>query len=182
MLVCVRMSVSYDVMHRAVVSTVEEAADRGYAYIVCAVKCLPDVKPTSAIIEPLLKKLSSYPDTPTSIVLLQNGVGIEDDVLGALAKHGVGSVPVLSGCAWTDTTAVDGGKRIVQHGNERLVIGYHRASPSVGFDETRSQASLDTFVQLLKSGGINVESAPDIDVARWHKVLWYLISPRKCWI
>ncbi|KAI0693225.1 ketopantoate reductase PanE/ApbA C terminal-domain-containing protein [Cytidiella melzeri] len=153
--------------HR-VVRMVEEAADQDYSHIVCAVKCLPDVRSTSEILAPLLRKLSKSPET--SIVLLQNGVGIEDDIYSAFAHLGLNN-PVLSGCAWVDATAVDGGRTVAQHGTERLVIGYHRPASSTLFSEAASQVALDEFCDLLRSGGASVEPS-DIDVARWRKVLW----------
>ena len=42
-----------------------------------------------------------------TFILLQNGIGIERD-LRAAAPEAV----IISGCAWIDATAVDGGKRI----------------------------------------------------------------------
>ena len=152
---------------RPVVSTVEEAADRSYAFIVVAIKCLPDVKPTSSILEPILRTISSSPET--SIVLLQNGVGIEEDLHDALTKLGASS-PVLSGCAWVDATAVDGGKRVVQHGSERLVIGFH---PRSELSVRSAEQALSNFCELLIAGGVSAEPVPDINVARWQKVLWY---------
>lgn len=149
------------------VSTVEEAADRPYTFVVCAVKCLSDVKPTSAIIEPILRTLPSSPDT--AIVLIQNGVGIEEDLHNALEQLGVHN-PVLSACAWVDATAVDGGRRVVQHGAEKLVLGYHRRD---NLPVRPAQKALDDLCELLIAGGITAESVPDIDVARWRKVLWY---------
>jgi 2-dehydropantoate 2-reductase len=152
-----------------VVHSVDEAADRQYSFIICAVKCLLDVKPTSAILEPLLKQLPSSPNT--CIALLQNGVGIEEDLHQKLAQLGVGN-PVLSGCAWVDTTAVDEGKKIVQHGNERLVLGYHVPNLSNDFSEKRAQEGLDAFCRLLQAGGVTAEHVSDIEAARWRKVLW----------
>lgn len=122
-----------------VVKTIEEAADQQYSYIFCAVKCLTDVQSTSDILAPLLATLSSSPKT--AVVLLQNGVGVEDDLQETFAKLGL-SNPVISGCAWVDTTAVDGGRTITQRGNERLVLGYHKSPNAANFSQTTSQASL----------------------------------------
>lgn len=159
--------VTDQVVTTQVVRSVEEAAGEDYSYIICAVKCLPDVRPTSEILAPLLQKLSPS----TRIVLLQNGVGIEDDIQEALAKQGSAN-PVLSGCAWVDATAVNGGRTVTQRGNERLVLGYHKpASPDASFSEIHSRAALTRFCELLKKGGASPEPA-DIDTARWRKVLW----------
>ncbi|KAI8978698.1 ketopantoate reductase PanE/ApbA C terminal-domain-containing protein [Trametes punicea] len=158
-----------------VVRTVEEAADRYYSYIICAFKCVPEVITTPALLAPLLARLStSPPKQPTSFVLLQNGIGIEDDLLAELSKIDAPTI-VISGCCWVDTTAVNGGRKIVQHGNERLVLGYHR--PLNGDDsnadaEEVSRPSLERLCDLFRAAGGNVEATPDVDIARWRKVLW----------
>lgn len=154
----------------AVIHSVGEAADRSYSFIVCATKCLSDIRSASSILEPLLKTLSS--SLSTTVVLLQNGVGIEEDVQKALAGVGAEN-PVLSGCAWTDSTALDGGSRIVQHGNERLVLGCHAAVSRSASAGERGRADLERFCQLLQTGGVAAETVKDIDAARWRKVLWY---------
>ena len=157
-------------MGSPVVKSVQEAADQQYSYIICAVKCLTDVHTTSEILAPLLAKLASSPTT--SIVLLQNGIGIEDDVLETLSGMNLRN-PVISGCAWVDVTPVDGGRTVTQHGNERLVLGYHRSPNASECSESASRASLDQLCMLLRAGGSAVELA-EIDVARWRKVLWYV--------
>lgn len=156
------------------VRTVEEAADRHYSYIICAFKCVPEITTTPALLSPLLAQLSASPPAqPTTFVLLQNGIGIEDNLQAALAKIDAPSV-ILSGCCWVDTTALDGGRKIAQHGNpERLVLGYHRPpGDSPNHDEQTGRRSLDTLCGLFRAAGGNVEAALDVDIARWRKVLW----------
>lgn len=154
----------------SVVRTVEEAADREYTFIICAAKCLPDVNPTPSILHPLLEKLPKYPNT--AIVLLQNGIGITDDLQKMLDELGVVN-PILSGCAWVDATAVDGGRRLTQHGKEKLVIGCH-PSTAPDFHFAGATELLGRFSALFESrhGGVTIDSVPDIEVARWRKVLW----------
>ncbi|KAI0081620.1 2-dehydropantoate 2-reductase [Panus rudis PR-1116 ss-1] len=160
--------------HR-IVRSIEESADRNYSFIVCATKCVPELNKTTDILSPLLEKLTQSPET--AIVLLQNGIGIEDDVLDWLAQRSLKNI-VLSGCAWVDTTAIDGGRTITQFGNERLVLGYHRpptstdATPSTTFSKDIAREKLDTFSDILKASGANVEPVADMDAARWRKVLW----------
>ena len=61
----------------------------------------------------------------------------------------------------------------MQHGNERLVLGYHRpTSASPALSEDVAKKSLGELVELFRAGGSVVEAAPDADVARWRKVLW----------
>lgn len=108
-------------------------------------------------------------------MLLQNGVGIEEEPYIALAQLGL-NTPILSGCAWVDATAVDDGRRVVQHGNESLVLGFHRRA---GIDLSLGETGLKTVCELLDAGGASIESVPDIDVARWRKVLWYDLDPKR---
>ncbi|KAI9068717.1 2-dehydropantoate 2-reductase [Trametes sanguinea] len=155
-----------------VVRTVEEAADRHYAYVICAFKCLPEIVTTPALLAPIISRLTTSPSKePTTFVLLQNGIGIEDDLLEELSKIDASSV-VISGCCWVDTTAVDGGRKIIQHGNERLVLGYHQPSGGLKDGGEDSKRSLEILCSLLHAAGGNVEAAPDVDIARWRKVLW----------
>ncbi len=134
-------------------------------------KIITNDEETSKIIAPLLDSLG--PSSETAIVLLQNGVGIEDDIYDALSQRNL-NIPVISGCAWVDATAIDNGKTVTQYGNERLVIGYHKPPAPVAFSEAASKAALDHFHDLLAAAGGNVE-ASEIDVARWRKVLWCVI-------
>lgn len=153
----------------------KEAADHEYSFVICAFKCLLDVNPTTSILAPMLDVLATRPST--TIVLLQNGIGIEDDLQADLERRGCHNL-IISGCAWTDTTLVNGGKTVVQHGNERLVLGYHKPKTQTndgGFSDSEAQAKLDSISDLFRQGGAHVDQA-DIDVARWRKVLWYVIS------
>ncbi|KAI0712431.1 ketopantoate reductase PanE/ApbA C terminal-domain-containing protein [Earliella scabrosa] len=162
-----------------VVRTVEEAADRLYAYVICAYKCIPEITTTPALLSPILSKLRSGDGTssegrPTTFVLLQNGIGIEDDLLEALSKISAPTV-VISGCCWVDTTAVDGGRKVVQHGNETLVLGYHLPATSTSANESvekTAQDSLNALCALFSAAGSVTQAAPDADIARWRKVLW----------
>lgn len=160
-------------IYSLVVKSVDHAADRDYDFIVCATKCVPEVLATSILLEPLLSRLSST--SQTTIVLLQNGIGIEDDLQDVLYTRNLSHIVIASGCAWVDTTAVDGGRKVTQVGSERLVLGYHRPptrhSPGK-FSEETSRAQLELFCDLLHSGGVTPEFVPDVDAARWRKVLW----------
>ena len=155
----------------SVVRSIEEAADREYQFIVCATKSVPEVILTSRLLNPLLSRLSSR--SQTTIILLQNGIGIEDDLLEVLNSRGLSNIVVVSGCAWVDTTVFDGGRRVTQVGTERLVLGYHKPrSDSPAFSETVAQERLEDFCDKLLAGGVTPELAPDVDAARWRKVLW----------
>ena len=155
--------------------TVEEAADRQYAYILCATKCIPEVLSTPTILQPLLSYLSDHPvatPSPTTVVLLQNGVGIEDDLIAYLTSENLSSqVVVTSACAWVDTTAIDGGKKVTQFGTEKLVLGVHHFNDGMKIE---GKKALKGFCDILKLAGTEAVQVDDIDAARWRKVLWYV--------
>lgn len=65
-------------------------------------RALPDVITTPDLIRPLLAKSHAF-------VLIQNGIGIELDL-----QRAVPHATIISGCAYIDSTAVDGGKTIRQ--------------------------------------------------------------------
>ncbi|KAI0631945.1 ketopantoate reductase PanE/ApbA C terminal-domain-containing protein [Trametes polyzona] len=150
-----------------VVRTVEEAADRHYSYVICSFKCIPEIITTPALLGPLLSQLKPGGPT-TTFVLLQNGIGIEDDLVAALAQID-SPTAVVSGCCWVDTTAIEGGTKIVQRSRERLVLGCHRIPNA---REQVGEKALRAICELFKAGGSDVEAAVDIDIARWRKVLW----------
>ena len=106
-----------------IVKDAEEANDRPYKYILCAMKCLPDLLPTASILAPFLE--SKHADTSTSVdledgptvVLLQNGVGIEVPL-----AHAYPHVPIISSVVWVGANLLPGG--VVTHGSlEQLIMG-----------------------------------------------------------
>ncbi|KAA1066097.1 hypothetical protein PGT21_021212 [Puccinia graminis f. sp. tritici] len=81
------------------VRSAQEAVDRNYRFIICCVKCLPDVEPTSSILAPFLlpshqQKLASTHPPPT-VVLIQNGIGIEQSLAEAFPL-----IHIISCVAW----------------------------------------------------------------------------------
>ena len=63
-------------------------------------RTLADIQTTPEVLGPLINKSNTF-------ILLQNGVGIEQDL-----RNAVPNATIISGCAWIDATAVDGGKRV----------------------------------------------------------------------
>lgn len=106
-----------------IVQDVEQANDRPYKYIICAMKCLPDLLPTASILAPFLE--GKYADTSSSVdledgptvVLLQNGCGIEVPLARAYPH-----VPIVSCVVWVGANLLPGG--VVTHGSlEQLIMG-----------------------------------------------------------
>jgi len=140
--------------------TCEEAADRKYDSILCCFKTIPDIRTTPETLGPLVEKSNTF-------ILLQNGVGIEHDL-----RIAVPDATIISGCAWIDATAVDGGKRVDHFSLEKLTLGVHHREPQSPASRQEEQGALDLFVDLLRTGGANPDPQDDINVERWRKVLW----------
>lgn len=165
-----------------IVGDAESANDRNYDYVIATFKCLPDLLPTASILSPFLER--NWDDKPT-VVLIQNGIGIEHPVQQAYPD-----VPIISAVAWIGANLKPDAR--VTHGMlEKLVIGLYQgegvgselnpisgetadmfADPA-GYErpggELRRQHGLDrtrAFADLLRSGGGEVEVAKDMSVGK----------------
>ncbi|KAF1931891.1 2-dehydropantoate 2-reductase [Didymella exigua CBS 183.55] len=135
-----------------VVRSCEEAASADptpFDYIVVCSKAIPGTVP--ACIAPAV--------TPghTAIVLLQNGVGIEDEYHAAFPDN-----PLISTVLYFPATQRPAGT--ITHGEiERLEIGAHPSSAS--------PAHAAAFTQLIQSAGATALLHTDIQRIRWTKLL-----------
>ncbi|SPO20857.1 uncharacterized protein UTRI_00334 [Ustilago trichophora] len=161
------------------------AQDRFYDFVVCSFKNVPDHKSASSIIRPFLKTAQAKKEDeetklPT-IVLLQNGVGIEAEVMESLVeREGEEKVAkgVISAVAWIGANLADGGTRVMHGALERLEMGvYPRSSAALLPDgrrqiSTEEQTALDHFSRIYIAGGGGGKAVDDIEAIRWQKVLW----------
>ncbi|SJX60321.1 uncharacterized protein SRS1_11635 [Sporisorium reilianum f. sp. reilianum] len=156
--------------HRCVrESAPQDARDRRYDYVVCTFKNVPDHKSASEIIRPFLQTAQEGEKLPT-IVLLQNGVGIEEEVSRTLVEQDKMAIGVISAVAWIGANLVDGGKKVMHSGLERLEMGVYPASGDVA--TAAEQHALDRFVDIYTAGGGGGRAVADIEAIRWQKVLW----------
>ena len=88
------------------VRTVEEAADRPYSHVLVTTKALPEIAPTSSLLEPLYSDKSSHP-LPI-FVLLQNGLGVEKDLYKAVKKAHQVEPKIISTALWIGTNLREG--------------------------------------------------------------------------
>ncbi|KAF1945853.1 2-dehydropantoate 2-reductase [Clathrospora elynae] len=135
-----------------VVRSCEEAAPKTselYDYIIVCSKAIPGGVPK--LIAPVV--------TPghTAIVLIQNGVGIEDEYLQAYPNNSI-----ISCVVYLPASQRPAG--VITHGEvEKLQIGAYPSSAS----SVRAQA----FTELIKSGGGTAECFDDVQPKRWLKLL-----------
>lgn len=98
-----------------VVSSVAEAADRPYSYVVLTTKAIPEVIKTSRILEPLLSSPYSEKHPQPTYVLLQNGLGVERDLYHSVKALDQGEPKIISSVIWITTNLVE--KNVVDHDN-----------------------------------------------------------------
>ncbi|KIN05107.1 hypothetical protein OIDMADRAFT_101912 [Oidiodendron maius Zn] len=134
-------------------------------YILVSTKALPDVSDDSRILVGLVKE--GY----TAIVLVQNGLGVEDPYV----KRFPGA-PVLS--AVTIVSAAQTSPGVIAHNRwTRISIGPYlpgsTSSTASSLAETTAIETNRTFVKLLQAGGIadaEEYSHSKLQMVRWHKI------------
>ncbi|KAM0694502.1 hypothetical protein Q7P36_004858 [Cladosporium allicinum] len=144
-----------------VVQSPAEAASQGlgpFDYVIVSTKALPGRKETSTpeIIGPAVT------EGETTIVLIQNGIGIEDEYAAAFPKN------ILISCVvYLPTTQISPG-HIRMGAIELLHIG---TFPSTQDYSSPAGLSTERIRSILAQGGSNVHSHPDIQAQRWSKLL-----------
>lgn len=135
-----------------VVRNCTEAADvdgAPYDYIVVCSKAIPGKTP--GVIKPAV--------TPgrTVIVLIQNGIGTEDEYVQAFPTN-----PIVSCVVYLPATQRPAG--VIKHGEvERLEIGNYPSS-------TGSEHA-GKFASLIQSAGATADLYEDVQLKRWYKLI-----------
>jgi 2-dehydropantoate 2-reductase len=135
-----------------VVRDCEEAASQSsepFDYIIVCSKAIPDTVP----------KLIAPAVTPghTAIVLIQNGVGIEEEYLRAYPDNSI-----ISAVVYLPATQRPAG--VIRHGEvEQLQVGAYPSSAE------RTHAK--NFTELVTSAGATAEFYDDVQQKRWFKLL-----------
>lgn len=97
----------------------------------------------------------------TTIVLIQNGLGVEPPFREAFPE-----TPLISGVAYLPTTQTAPG--VFSHSEvELLYIGLYQSSS----DTPASSGPLKAFAQLLREAGATAIVSEDIQAQRWTKIL-----------
>lgn len=146
----------FDFRPEIVFPSISAAGDTRWDYVVVATKALPDVSDDSAAIVPLV-------GPRTAIVLIQNGVGVEEPYRSRFPRN-----PVLSAVTIISAEQVKPGV-VVQNRWTRISVGPF--TDGVGSEE--STVRTREFVEFLKQGGIKDAEAYDeraLQQVRWHKI------------
>ncbi|KAJ2027195.1 hypothetical protein IWW57_002717 [Coemansia sp. S610] len=131
-----------------VVRSVDEAVDNGtiYDFVVVCTKALPNLGGNSGLI-------ASAVAPGTVIVLIQNGIGIEDPFMARYPDNAVASV-----VAYIDVTQPEDG--VIEHGNNAVLT---MGPPSPRLEE---------LAQAWRDGGVACSVAENIQAIRWLKLAW----------
>lgn len=98
------------------------------------------------------------------VLVLQNGLGVEDRLRAALPDN----LHVLGGLCFICVHRLAAG--VVAHQAFGAVnMGYH-SGPAV--DAAQKQAIVEEGAQLFRAAGIESQAMPDLQQARWQKLVW----------
>ncbi|KAI8148659.1 2-dehydropantoate 2-reductase [Fennellomyces sp. T-0311] len=132
---------------------VKAVPEEPFDYVLVTLKALPDVYDVAEIIAPAVSK-------KTTIVLIQNGLGVEEPIVERFPDN-----PIVSIVAYIGTSQTAPGQ-IKMVGDESLVVGNYKPSP------IDSDTQIDAFVDLLRKGGCTVNRVNDVEQVRWQKLFW----------
>ena len=141
---------------KVVRSPKEAAQDGPYDYIIIATKALPDAETSKTIAPAVTKGLST-------IVLLQNGIEIEDEYAKEFPDN-----PLLSCVVYLPTTQVSPGHVKMGH-FEMLEVGTFPANAYR--EQAKVREAANRFMTILKDAGSSVRWYDDIQEKRWNKLL-----------
>ena len=136
---------------------VEDCNGDPFDYILVTMKALPECYNVADIIAPAVSE-------KTTIVLIQNGLGVEEPITERFPNN-----PIVSIVAYIGTSQTGLGK-ISMVGKETLVIGKYLNA------KTDSDKQREAFVELLKQGDVDVSVVEDVERVRWQKLFWYASS------
>jgi 2-dehydropantoate 2-reductase len=132
-------------------------------YIVVSTKALPDVSDDSAILEGLVGE-------GTAVVLIQNGLGVEQPYQTRFPRAAICSAVTIASCAQTSPGQI-------KHNRwTRINSGPYLPHLDTGGPKASDAAAVQknsALIALLREGGIEDASAYDhakLQLVRWHKI------------
>ncbi|KAJ1666086.1 hypothetical protein EV178_002640 [Coemansia sp. RSA 1646] len=144
-----------------VVQAVEDAVAKGeiYDFILFCTKALPNLGDNSKIIA------SAVVSPKTVIVLIQNGIGIEDPFYARYPGN-----PIVSAVAYIDVSQPEDGA--ISHGGIiGIVLGLFRPE-SAAYDTAAVTQALQTLASAWNDSGAVCAVVDNIQALRWLKLVW----------
>ncbi|CUM67381.1 uncharacterized protein PRCAT00005075001 [Priceomyces carsonii] len=139
------------------VSSVEEAVSYGpFQFIVVTTKNIPEICKIEDLIEKVVEpKL-------TTIVLIQNGIGIEKPLLKKFSQN-----VVLSGVSMISSTLYNG--EVNHEGLDSLGIGYFK---NLQLEDLFQEITARSFIDLYNNGKNYCFYQEDVNYGRWKKLVY----------
>ncbi|KAF1968067.1 2-dehydropantoate 2-reductase [Bimuria novae-zelandiae CBS 107.79] len=132
-------------------------------YIVVSTKALPDVSDDSAILEGLVSDR-------TAIVLIQNGLGVEEPYAKRFPRASICSAVTIASCAQTSPGYIKHNRWTRINSGPYLP---HLDTGGAKDTDSRVIEQNNVFIVLLQEGGITDAEAYDhakLQLVRWHKI------------
>ncbi|KAG0701845.1 ketopantoate reductase PanE/ApbA-domain-containing protein [Suillus ampliporus] len=154
------------------VSSVAEAADRPYSYVVLTTKAITDVTTTPRVLEPLLSHPYSEKYPQPTYVLLQNGLGVERDLYYSAKALNQGGPKIISTLVWIAANLVE--KNVVDHNDfDHLTIGMYRHGDHLKTTQSPEEYGiLADFGTMLEAGGSEMTIVTEIQRKKFAKTMW----------
>ncbi|CUS25180.1 LAQU0S31e00144g1_1 [Lachancea quebecensis] len=139
-----------------VVNSIDAGKDYGpFDFVVLATKCIPEVSSMIDIIRPAVSK-------DTAIVLIQNGIGIEDEALSKCPNN-----VILSGVSMIASSNVKG--HIEHSGRDLLSVGYFK---NVNLSNEYQEKVCRRFVSMYKNDKNQCVFDENVKFSRWRKLVY----------
>ena len=132
-------------------------------YIIVSTKALPDVSDDSAILEGLVSD-------KTAIVLIQNGLGVEDPYAKRFPQAAICSAVTIATCAQPEHGQIKHNRWTRINSGPYLP---HLDTGDAKATDARITEQNDAFIALLQEGGIKDAEAyshAKLQLVRWHKI------------
>ncbi|PWA02565.1 hypothetical protein BB558_001298 [Smittium angustum] len=147
-----------------VYSSAKEAVANGeeYDYVLVCTKALPNIEDPTIVLKPIIKS------NKTAIVLIQNGIGIEEPYIKAFPGN-----PVIPAAAFIDSKQLENG--VIEQGNIcDLTYGLYTDSILEKDEEykKRGELALKAFDKALISGSVGSTIEEHLQRSRWFKLIW----------
>ncbi|RYP67492.1 hypothetical protein DL771_007223 [Monosporascus sp. 5C6A] len=141
------------IVTRTVSQAVELADGQPFNFVVIAAKALPTMPSTAELIRPAVSG-------DTTIVLIQNGIGVEEEFAVAYPSN-----PLLSTVVYLPVTQIS--PAVVHHREvELLHVGTYPAQAT-----PKAKEAAQAFTELVRSSGGSVKLHDNIQFERWTKLL-----------
>ena len=148
--------------HPEVVSSVDDAISSAKTFdyiVICTKATSSNTSATIKLVQPAIR-----PGSTTSIVLIQNGIGVEEPY-----ASGFPGTTLVSGVAYLPTTQTS--PAVFSHSEMELL---HLGIYAAGKNHTPTHTDLErlgAFATLIRRGGATVIVEDDLQAQRWRKIV-----------